>query len=310
MNKTTISIIGLGGVGGYFGFKLAKTFSQDVDVVINFVARDGTYKKVQADGLKLLSHEYPSDPVRPRNVFSLDEIPDSNIYVVAVKGYDLIGVCWKLESKVSDGTIILPLMNGLDINDRIRAIIKNGFVLPSCVYVASHISEKGIIKHAGNPGKIIVGADPMHNSTGGESLLKLFEKANIDIAFKEDATKDIWTKFLFIASVGLVSARYNKSIGQVIHGVATRELARKIMQEIIALAEAKGIELESDAIDKTFHKAASFPFDTPTSLQLDIQNRHQKNELDLFAGTIIKLGNEHNISTSTTSLLLQEISLR
>lgn len=203
--------------------------------------------------------------------------------------------------------MILPLMNGVDIYERIRKVIPNGIVLPSCVYVASHIKEKGIVEHKGNPGKIIMGKDPENPQYDALEIAELFQNAGIDLSYKEDSFPDIWTKYFFIASFGLVTARYNKSIGQVIEEPLLQERATLIMEEIEAIAKRKEISIPQDIIEKTFQKAGSFPYQTPTSLQLDIQSGKADTELELFAGAIMDYGNSLEIPVRATRQIYQEI---
>lgn len=303
-----ISIIGLGGVGGYFGFKLAQTYYTSQDVAITFVVRNETYNIIKDKGLTLLSAEHPNSTAYPNNLINnLDDLPVSDLLLICVKEYDLEAVCLTIKDKIKEGTIILPVMNGADIYERIRKIILNGIVLPTCVYVASHIKEKACVEHKGKSGKIIFGKDPLHQQFLPDEIVSLLRKAGIDLEFKENTLPDIWTKFFFIASFGLVTARYNKSMGQVNEEHNLKIEATAIMAEIEKIAILKGIKLSETIIQDTFEKAATFPYHTPTSLQLDVQSKKAKNELELFAGTIIKYGKELGVEVPATNKIYEEI---
>ena len=304
----TVSIIGLGGVGGYFGFKLAQTYLNTPDINITFVARNETYNIIKDKGLILLSAEHPNSTAYPNTLINnLNDLPLSDILLICVKEYDLEAVCLKIKGKISDDSIILPLMNGADIYERIRKIIPNGIVLPACVYVASHIKEKACVEHKGKSGKIILGKDPLHQIFSFDAIVPILQNAGIDVEFKENSLPDIWTKFFFIASFGLVTARYNKSIGQVNEENNLRVEALAIMTEIKRIAVLKGIKLSDTIISDTFEKAATFPYHTPTSLQLDVHSKKNQNELELFAGTIIKYGKELRIEVPATIKIYEEI---
>ncbi|MBB5639056.1 2-dehydropantoate 2-reductase [Pedobacter cryoconitis] len=308
MKTTEFAIIGLGGVGGYFGFKLARKYAADSPVNITFIAREKTYEIVKEKGLTLLSAENGDPVAKPHQIFKeVAGLGHIDVFVICVKEYDLENICNQLKDKIKSDTVILPLMNGVDIYERIRKIIPNGIVLPSCVYVASHIKEKGVVEHKGNPGKIIVGKDPENKQFDPQTIVSLFKDALIDIEYKDDSFPAIWSKYFFIASFGLVSARYNKSIGQVNEEPGLHERALKIMQEIQAIALKKEISLPENIIELTFQKAASFPFQTPTSLQLDVQARKENTELELFAGAIVAYGNALNINVPETTAIYDEI---
>src|SRR5690554_274296 len=211
-----IAVVGLGGVGGYFGFKLAHTFGQGKEAQITFVARQATYSAVQERGLVLLSPEHEHQVVNPDLLLSdVEELSKIDLVLICVKEYDLEKVCQQLKGKVAERTEILPLMNGVDIYDRIRKVITKGIVLPACVYVASHIKEKGVVEHKGKPGLIVFGKDPAFPQFYPEKVMELFQRAGIRYDYREDPFPDIWAKFVFIASFGLVTARYNLPIGKV-----------------------------------------------------------------------------------------------
>ena len=309
MNKKHIAIIGLGGVGGYFGFKISQNNETSKQNRVSFIARNKTYETVKKNGLKLLSSEHENSITNPDAIYqNISEIKNPDLVFICVKEYDLENVCHQLSKVITKDTILLPMMNGADIYDRIYKIIPNNIVLPSCVYVASHIKEKGIVEHKGKTGKLIFGNDPKHTSENIEWITDLLQKSKISFEYKKNSLVDIWTKFIFIASFGLVTAKYNSSIGAVCSMELQKEEATKIMVEIKSIADKKDIRLPDDIILKTFEKALTFPPKTPTSLQLDIHSGKENNELELFAGAIIKYGKDVNVNTFFTENTYQEIN--
>jgi len=308
MLSKQITVIGLGGVGGYFGFKLAQYIENDPNYQITFIARNETYEVVKNSGLTLLSPEHSVSVVRPDIIIdSLYKMEKSDLILLCVKEYDLENVCNAIKSQITMDTTIIPLMNGADIYQRIRKVIQSGILLPSCVYVASHIKVKGTVEHKGNTGKIVIGKDPENKGVDTDWVTALIKSSGADITIKEDCFADIWTKFTFISSFGLVTARYNKSIGQVCEDAQLRERAAGIMEEIQSITTRLNIDLPSDIIAKTFQKASTFPYDTPTSLQLDVNGSKENNELELFAGAIIDYGKTLDIETNKTLQIYNEI---
>ncbi|TDQ27525.1 2-dehydropantoate 2-reductase [Tenacibaculum caenipelagi] len=308
MNKKHIAIIGLGGVGGYFGFKISQFNETNNLHDISFVARGKTYETIKTNGLTLLSPEHSNNTTKPNTVYSnIKELKNPDLVIICVKEYDLENVCLQLSEVITNTTVLLPMMNGADIYDRIRKIIPSNTILPSCVYVASHIKEKGIIEHKGKAGKLIFSKDPQNSTSQIDWIVDLMKNSKVDFDFKENALTDIWTKFIFIASFGLVTAKHNSSIGRVCADELQKEEAIKIMDEIKSIADQKDIALEDNIIQNTFEKAATFPPETPTSLQLDIHSNKNNNELELFAGAIIKYGEDLNIKTPFTRKIYHEI---
>lgn len=140
-----------------------------------------------------------------------------------------------------------------------------------------------------------------------ELIVGLLKDASIDIEYKESSFPAIWSKFFFIASFGLVTTRYNKSIGQVNEEPSLKERASQIMLEIQSIADQKEINLPQNIIEQTFLKAGTFPYQTPTSLQLDVQSGKENTELELFAGAIINYGKSLGIPVPETTRIYHEI---
>lgn len=303
-----IVVVGLGGVGGYFGFKINQFNETANQFTISFIARDQTYNIVKTNGLTLLSPEHPNSITKPNHLLqSVSEINDPDLVLICVKEYDLENVCKQLKQVITDKTILLPMMNGADIYDRIRKIIPDNTILPACVYVASHIREKGIVEHKGKAGKLIFGKDPANPFTDIDWIIGLMKNSQIDFDFKDNSFTDIWTKFIFVSSFGLVTAKYNSSIGTVCADETQKLEATEIMKEVKLIADKKGINLPDDIIEKTFEKAMTFPPETPTSLQLDINVKKENSELELFAGAIINYGKDLNIKTPFTEKIYSEL---
>lgn len=308
MSKKHIVVLGLGGVGGYFGFKINRENEVSKKYKISFVARGETYQKLKENGLVLLSPEHSVNQTFPDAVEQhISDVKNPDLVLICVKEYDLENVCRQLKEIISKDTILLPMMNGADIYERIRKIIPENIILPTCIYVASHIKEKGVVEHKGKAGKMIAGRDPEHFSADVDWIVDVLKESKIDFDFKDDSLADIWTKYIFIASFGLVTAKYNSSIGAVCTDENQRTEASEIMQEIKRIADKKRIILDEDIIQKTFEKAATFPFETPTSLQLDINSGKENNELELLAGAVLNFGKEMDIETPFTRKIYNEV---
>jgi 2-dehydropantoate 2-reductase len=305
--KREVAVIGLGGVGGYFGFKLNEA-NRQAEYDITFLARGATYDIVKRQGLTLLSPEHARSVTQPDRVIQkIAELNHPDLILICVKEYDLENVCQQLLGSVTENTILLPLMNGVDIYDRIRGIIQKGVVLPACVYVASHIKEKGVVEHKGKTGKIIFGPDHLRKEPPIDWVLELLQKSGAEVTFMDNPSAEIWTKFIFIAPFGLVTARYNQSIGQVCQNEVLKSRAASIMEEVKEIASLKQIGLPDNIIERTFQKAETFPFHTPTSLQLDIHSQKSNNELELFAGAIVRYGSELGVPVPQTEAIYNEI---
>lgn len=310
MGSLNICVIGVGGVGGYFGGKLAYAFSRESDPSANifFVARGRHLKAIQQNGLILKSPEFGSRTCRPKLAAErVNDLPEIDVFLICVKGYDLIDVATTIRDQIKENTIMIAPLNGADIRERLRNKIKTGIILPACVYLSSYVEEPGVVVHIGNPGRIIFGRDPDHPDYIPHDIFGLLERSSITYEWKEDANPAIWEKYLFIASFGLVSARYDRTLGEILEEPSLREEVTGIMNEIYAIARRKNVILPEGIVDLSLKKAGMFPRDTQTSLQRDIHQRKGKSELELFGGTIIEFGKKLGIPTPITKKIYREL---
>jgi len=310
MKKLNIGIIGVGGVGGYFGGKLAHRFSAMPDASVNifFAARGKHLEAIKKDGLIVKSPEFGSITCRPTLATDrINDLPEIDIFLICVKGYDLMDVAISIRDRIEEKTVIMAPLNGADIRERLRNEIKNGVILPACAYLSSYVEGPGVIIHIGAPGRIIFGRDPDHPDYTPHEAFRIFEESSINYEWKDDANPAIWEKYIFIASFGLISARYNRTLGEILEGTSLKEKVIGIMNEIYSIALKKKIGLPDRIVDLSLKKAAMFPRETQTSLQRDIHQKKGKSELELFGGTIVDLGKELGIPTPTTEKIYREL---
>jgi len=301
-----IGIIGIGGVGGYFGGKITQLLKDDKDLNVFFIARNQHLNEIKKNGLILDTDEGIITCIPTSAADNISELPQLDLCLVCVKSYDLENVLVQLKSKISDNTMVLSLLNGVDIYERIRSIIKNGIVFPSCVYVGTHIEKPGKVTQRGGACTIHFGKDPNVDFVNPE-LFKILEKSNIKFNWIENPYVEIWSKFIFIASFGLVTANYNKTVGEVLESEELSNYVKNIMTEIYQIAEKKKVTLPASIIDDSYAKGKKFPYETKTSFQRDYENRDKLDERDLFGGTIIRFGEQLGIKTETTKMIYNSI---
>lgn len=302
--KKTIGIIGVGGVGGYFGGKLCHFAANQDNLDVCFVARGKHLACIRESGLLLSTADEGDIICRPTMATdNCNALPQLDYCLLCVKEYDLRNVLRQLQSKISPNTLIVPLLNGIDIYERVREMVDQGIVFPACVYVGTHIERPGKVTQMGGACKILLGRDPHHPEVNAGPLLELFDQGQIKYEWLDDPYPEIWKKYVFIAAFGLVTARYDKCLGQIMESEELRRQTQDIMKEIVSLAKAKGVELPPEVVGESLAKADNFPYETKTSFQRDYELANKPDERDLFGGTILRLGTALGISTPTTEHL-------
>lgn len=307
-----ICFFGTGGVGGYYGVLMARYLNKTGRGRAYFIARGQHKDAILEKGLHLIKEGGKEDILIKPCLCSdtVDEYPVFDIVVVSVKGYDLDNAVGEINKITDENSIILPLLNGADIYERMRKHLKKGVILPSCLYLGTHIESPGVIFQKGGSGQISIGKDPLHPEFYPEQLMALFKDAGILIEFFEDVDIEIWTKYIFIASFALVTATYDKTIGEVAEDETLGSLVKQIMQEIGSVATALKIDLPSDIVETSFLKAGQFPLETKTSFQRDVEAKGKQSEWDLFGGTVIRYAERFKIPVENTQAILDKLLRR
>jgi 2-dehydropantoate 2-reductase len=303
-----IAILGVGGVGGYFGAKICRA-KEALQADVYFVARGAHLKAIQDNGLTVRTSSEGIIHCHPTLATSnIDELPYLDACLICVKSYDLNELTKCLTSRISDGTEIVPLLNGIDIYDRIRKNIPTGYIYPACVFIGTHRDEPGIISQDGGACKVLFGNAPRETTIRTPIMVRVFDASSINSEWHEDISPFLWSKFIFIASFSLVTACFNKTLGQVMESDELSSMVRSIMSEILVLANAKGIRLPASIIENTYQKGNEFPPNTKTSFHRDFESQDRPDERDLFGGGIISLGEQLDIATPHTCELWEIIN--
>ena len=203
---------------------------------------------------------------------------------------------------------VIPLLNGVDIYERIRKNLDTPMVIPGGVYIGALIEKPGVVTHAGGPGLIICGKDPNIPDFNSGKLIEFFDQMEIKFQWNDDPSPALWQKFVFIAGYGLVTAYTAKTFGEILSDPDLKELVRKVMEEIAAVAKKKGVSLPDSIVTDSFNTGNNFPPETKTSYQSDIEAKRKHNEGDLFGGTIIRLAKELGVPTPVTESIYSKLA--
>ncbi|MBN1397211.1 MAG: 2-dehydropantoate 2-reductase [Bacteroidetes bacterium] len=301
-----IAVIGTGGVGGYYGGKLSQLLKTDKNLKIFFIARGEHLDEIKRNGLILDTDEGQNVCIPTMATDDISELPELDLCFLCVKSYDLEKVLLQLKPKIAESTIILPLLNGVDMYERVRSVIQNGVVYPSCVYIGTHIEKPGKVTQRGGACIIHLGKDP-NNEYLNPVLFEIFKKANIRYKWTDNPYTEIWSKFIFIAPLSLTAANYDKTIGEVLESVELSKYVKDMMMEIQQLAIRKEVFLPPAIIEDSFTRAKKFLYETKTSFQRDYKKKDKPDERDIFGGTIIRLGEQLGIKTETTKMIYNSI---
>lgn len=291
-----IVVIGAGGVGGYFGGKLAQSGYK-----VTFVARGKHLDAIRLNGLKVKSIN-GDFTVHTNAVSSISEIDKPDLVLLAVKSWQVVKVAEQLKSVISDDTIILPLQNGADNADKLRTVLNEKNVLAGLCKIVSRIEAPGIIDHFAYDPEIVFGEYANEKTARLEKIKTVFDKAKIKSRISEDIHLDIWKKFLFIATVSGIGALTRSVFGAIRDDDGIRQIMYQTANEIVAIANAKGITLSNNDIELVFKVIDNLNHNTTASMQRDIMNG-RPSELDNFNGYIVDMGKQLHVSTPVNTFI-------
>ncbi len=303
-----IVVIGVGGVGGYFGAKLAQWAENNIQAKVSFVARGNHFQAIANKGLLL---NLPSERIHAkphRLVISLSQLPTPNIVFICTKSYDLDNVVQQLSHIVAENTIIIPLLNGFNIYERIRTKIKYAKILPACAYINGRIVEPGIISIDGTHGKIVLGPDPLFFHSDYSIVKNILLDSGIPFQWSNTPFNEVWKKFIFVASFALVTAAYNASFYEIAHNEALTIELNNVMNELIQLAVLKKIDIPSDIFEWSMKIARSLPEKVTTSFHSDLK-KGNKIESDIFVKSVIDEGVKFQTKTDYIQSLWNKIKI-
>jgi 2-dehydropantoate 2-reductase len=306
--KYRIAILGIGGVGGFIGGKLAAAYSGSSGFEVIFVTRGANGDTIRENGLKLITDD-GEVVIRPDIVTSdPGSVGPVDLVIVATKTYDLENSVGSLSSSITPHTIILPLLNGVDNTEKLQAVTPQSTVLQGCIYLVSKIIAPGVVQQRGAFYAVHFGGD-IALSTEMQHLLELFQKANINAILEDDIQGRIWTKFSFISPVATYTSAHDISLGEILESEEHSAAIKALMTELLTLASALNIQLPADSIEKSFAVMAKLPYGTTSSMQADFA-AHKPTELETLTGIVVRKASALGISLPAYSALYRLLSER
>lgn len=304
-----IAVIGAGGVGAYFGGKLAQG---GADVV--FIVRGATLEAMRTRGLRVDSIkgdfvvEQPNVTDDPAAAGKVDAI------FVTVKAWQIAEAAESIKPMIGDDTMVVPLENGIDAPDQLAAILGSDHVLGGLCGIVSFIAGPGHIRHIGADPFIMFGELDNRRTARVEGLREVCAGAGVQADIPSDIHHALWSKFTFIAPMSGIGAVTRVPVGIWRSMPETRDLATRAIREIVDLARARGVELGDEAVDRTLARYDGLPPDATSSLQRDIIDG-KPSELDAQLGAVVRLGRAAGVPTPVCETLLrlllpQEVSAR
>jgi 2-dehydropantoate 2-reductase len=296
-----ILVFGTGGVGGYFGGRLAQAGEE-----VTFIARGEHLRAIRAKGLKVdsSSGDFVIYPARATD--NVGEVGETDLVIVGVKAWQVPNAARAIRPIVGTNTTVVPLQNGVEAVPQLVSELGSDRVIGGLCRIVSYVVGPGHIRQAGFTPTIIIGELDNRRSDRIAGIEELFTRAGLDTTVAPDIQVALWTKFLFIASFSGVGAVAGAPAGVLRSNPKWRAQMQSAMEEIYALAHARGVKLSPDSVAKVMAAVDALPADTTSSMQRDIA-AGKPSELESQNGAVVRMAREAGVDAPTHRFIYERL---
>ncbi len=293
-----IAVFGTGGVGGYFGARLAQHGHE-----VAFIARGAHLEALRSEGLYVESFLGDVHLPRVQATDSPAEIGPVDAVLVGVKAWQVPEAAAAMRPLVGACTLVLPLQNGVEAPEQLAAALGEQHVLGGMCQISAYIAAPGRIRHAAVQPYIALGWPDNRRTPELEALHRALNAAEgIRAEIPADIRVAMWRKFTFIAAFGAVGAAVRLPAGAWRSLPASRALLQQAMQEIVRLGQARGVPIEERAAQDALAFVDALGADVTASMQRDIM-AGRPSELEAQTGAVVRMGRESGVPVPANAFL-------
>ena len=293
-----IIVYGAGGVGGYFGGKLAHAGND-----VTFIARGKHLEAIQENGLQVKSIN-GDFTVFPSVTQDISTVSNPDLIILGVKSWQIPLIVNSLKSIISENTLVLPLQNGADNTEKLLQILDSKNVLAGLCRIVSKVEYPGMINHFAFEPEVVFAENDNKLTERVTKIKDIFDKSGFKNNISNDIHLDIWRKFLFITIVSGIGALTREVFGVLKGDESIRKIMINSGVEIMKIANAKGICITQVDLENSIKSFDNSGYNTTASMQRDIMEG-KPSELDNFNGYIVKEGLLLGIETPINSFIYQ-----
>ncbi len=286
-----IAVMGTGGTGGFFGGLLAKAGEE-----VTFVARGAHLEAIRAKGLTVKSVLAGNFTIPAKATDDPREIGPVDLVLFCVKAYDNALAAEQIRPLIGAETIVLSVQNGVDNEEQIGSAIGREHVVGCVSYISSTIESPGVISQTAGPGRIVLGEMEGGVSPRTERIQKTLKNAGIAAEVHPDIQVALWQKFITICGANGVTALTRLPMGLILACEEARQLLKGTMEEVEAVARAKGARVPQGIVEQSMAFFSSLEPSMRGSMYYDLA-ADRRLELDILNGAVFRLGQEHGIAT-------------
>ncbi|MFB6093755.1 MAG: 2-dehydropantoate 2-reductase [Halanaeroarchaeum sp.] len=276
------AVFGAGGIGAYLGARLA-----DAGHDVALIARGDHLEALQSEGLTVESVAGDTSVDLPATDDPADVGP-VDFVLFTVKAYDTRDAAADLGPLIGPDTAVVSFQNGVDNERWIAEAVGEDHVVGGVAYIFSTIAEPGVVEHTGGPARFVYGElDGAHTDRIAALDEALSESDGIEAVLAEDVTEELWRKFAFICAQSGMTAATRKPIGAIRETPETWEMYRRVIEEVLAVADREGVDVSEDTVEEWLAFARDLDVDVVSSLHYDLTHG-KRLELDALNASVVR----------------------
>lgn len=288
--RMKIAVMGTGGVGGYFGAKLAR------DDDVTFIARGAHLAAIKANGLRITSGQGDLHLTDVKATANPAEVGPVDLVLFGVKLWDTETAAAAIRPLIGPDTAVISLQNGVVKDEILTAVLGERAVVGGVCYIAATIAGPGVIAHTGTLQRIVFGEYDGSRSNRVLQFLQACQRAGIDAEISADIRKTIWEKFVLLVGLSATTATTRLPIGKVRSNPRSRELLAGVLQEVVDVAIAEGVPLARDFAADRLRFCDTLPETMTSSMHNDLE-RGNRLEIEWLSGDVSRRGARLGVPT-------------
>jgi 2-dehydropantoate 2-reductase len=298
-----IVMMGSGGVGGYFGGRLAAGGAD-----VHFVARGAHLEAMRSQGLTIEGGPAPFHLPQVPATSDPSSIDVADFVLIAVKLWDTAAAIEQVKPIVGPHTTVISFQNGVLKDRYLIDAFGASRVMGGVGYVASTIDRPGVIRQTGPMQRLLFGEFDGTTSERGQRLLEACLKGGIAAQLSADIRREIWQKYVFLVGLSGTTTTIRKPIGPIRENAQTRAFLRDVMREVVAVARGQGIDLPSDYAERRLALADDVAHDMTSSMHHDLE-RGNPLEVRWLSGGVVELGEAVGVPTPLNRAIADILAL-
>jgi 2-dehydropantoate 2-reductase len=295
--------MGTGGVGGYFGARLAASGCD-----VSFIARGAQLAALKLNGLKVSSGGGDLHLPSVRATDDPREVGPVDLVLFGVKLWDTAAAAEAIKPLIGEDTAVVSFQNGVVKDDILRQVLGQRSVIGGVCYIAATIAEPGLIRHSGTMQKLVFGE---YDGSVSERVTRLRDacvKAGIDQDLSTNIRQAVWQKFVFLVGLSGTTATTRTPVGVIRGNERARAFLRDTMDEVVQVARAEGVPLAVDFADDRLAFCDQLPATMTSSMHNDLE-RGGRLEVAWLSGDVVARGQRLGISTPCNRAIFDILSV-